>query len=76
MAIMVSDESILSAIAATIALLSLDLLAAQAGAGCLGLCRLRAPHLRARATIDEMRRLSHRRAGQTNHGAKARLFDG
>ncbi|QND58623.1 hypothetical protein [Mesorhizobium huakuii] len=46
MAIMTSDGSILWAIAATIAWLSLGLFATLAGANRLGLCRLRAPHER------------------------------
>jgi hypothetical protein len=71
---MISDGSVLRAIAATIALLSLGLFATQAGASWLGLCRLRAPHLGARATTDEMRRPSQRRAGQTDHGAERPAF--
>jgi hypothetical protein len=51
---MTSDGSILWAIAATIALFGADLSAAQAGANRLGLCRLRAQRVRARATTDEM----------------------
>ncbi|TRC70785.1 hypothetical protein FJV83_31795 [Mesorhizobium sp. WSM4307] len=54
MAIMTSDGSISWAIAATIALSSLDLSAAQAGANRLGRCRLRAGRARTQATTDEM----------------------
>ncbi|QKD04380.1 hypothetical protein [Mesorhizobium loti] len=59
------------AIAETIALASTGLFATQAGASWLGICRLRAPHLRARAT-------DYRAAGQARRiiALKARLFDG
>ncbi|WP_202351444.1 hypothetical protein [Mesorhizobium sp. 113-1-2] len=70
MAIMTSDGSILWAIAATIALFGADLSAAQAGANRLGLCRLRAQRVRARATTDEMQPTMHR---QAHRGAGSRL---
>jgi hypothetical protein len=66
---MTSDGSISWVIAATIALLSLDLSAAQAGANWLRLCRLRAPFVPGPAHMKRYR-LSRR---QARHGADSRF---